>query len=375
VPYKSLGYFLSGKPFARRRKSAMPEDGVIGKEREAEFNFYEELFSVIENRSFAKQIRSEECGNCTAIIAQKIFEGVCSSEASSFLVWTRLIEKIISFCHLPRFTEKVLESGELFMRMQISQEVEHLSNSPHTCLKTAIEELVFLAKKVYAKSHYLLFCRIAEPIFRTAPNYKLLCDEANIPESQRAMSVIKTLEAFRTELINKQKDPDLFIKGAKFPPAKKMKRKAVWSGGVCDILKSEDGQAASGTTRMKIIGFNPHEMKVYTRKTLKPAQVYTCTISFNCVDLPFMSEVTVEKEITNLPRYHREFMTKCKVEHCYLLKFVSNTDELKPHPHYYFLCMCHELFEQHRDWDAEVFAEVFCDAQWAPAALGEAQHV
>lgn len=349
----------------------MPDDRILENERSAYFDFLQELLLVIEQRPFERQVRSEECGCCTNSIAEQILQSVSDNKELSFLVLIRLLERIGKFVQVPHFTYRILESALVLMREQSAKHPYWANNSSHDHLCAAIRKFVKLAQEAYSKHQYLLFCRIAEPIIRISPGYEALCESAKIPLTQQATSCINEIKERTMELAVNQQKVENWVKVGrkKFPSLKKQRgTKQVWAGGECHILKSS-GEPAQRFPEMKVVNYDESGMMVYSRQLLENNRVYDCMVTFNCIDLPFVTQIAVDKRKLRIGVYQLECMKMCRVEHCYHLIYMNSADKPTPKPNYYYLSMCRSLFEQRTVWEPEAFVETFCNSYWAPAAL------
>lgn len=150
--------------------------------------------------------------------------------------------------------------------------------------------------------------------------------------------------------------------------------KRLWSGGTCsDLVRASTDPGHR--IELKVVTYSHERVAGYTRVALDPDASYTGNISFNCVDLPFRTLLTVNLSMTDAftksvasDPDRTSFLRQWGVVHQYVLDFQRGT----PSPQYYFLSMCRHLLEQPMECPHEIFGEVFCGDFHVPALLSGA---
>ncbi len=351
----------------------MSEDKVNG-QRGAGMDFFHIWLEAARLRSFERQIRSEECGCCLGAWSQDFYECLTQQQENGCLYLSELLRKIGAFVHLPRYTLWILESAAVLMRTAGQKLANGLSADPyHRSLADAVEELTDTAMRAFDAPQYLLFCRISQPLTQIGQTYAELCNRAGIPEDNNRR-VTECFDMVRRRIRKLQQDQKKDVDGWVNEGRKRLTHvrlpattKAIWSSGECTFYDT-DGKLRTLPTA-KVLRFTHKTMTVYSREPLENNCTYTCQVQFNCIDLPFVTRVMVESELTKLTAHEREISATCGAPHRYVLKFTGSLDHPQPEPHYYFLSMCRDLFELHIPWGTHAFTEVMCSNHWAKASL------
>jgi len=336
----------------------MPQENAYAKRYARELAILSQLFHVLGRRTFDRQIRSEECGCCTEVIAAEILRGTLLAGDLPFRELREVLYQNFSFYYMPRFTREVLRCGIDATKKEhcdLKRDGKPGPPSFHDTLADAITELAHTGLKHYQHARYLLFSRIAEPLRMIREEYLRLCDEVGAPEKRKAPefdlieSAVKQLVADQsvdgwTECYRQDRDVEL------------RRHKRVWSGGVCNLAVPDGGDV-----RVKVACFWRTGLAIYSQHMAKPNDIFRGTVSLNAIDLPLQVHLEVDGPATealreSLSRRSRASMLKgWGLEHTYVMDFKDST----PEPQYYFKSMCRHLLEEVSEWPMAMFAEMF----------------
>ncbi len=354
-------------------------------ERSVESVALQTLLSNMQSRLFARQLRSEECGCCMSALAEQLMNIILDNPPVPFHLLLRILPKIDSFHPLPRFVLKVLVCCLKFMQAEIEKDKAagvDPQPSAHQLVSDAIKTLSLRARRHYTNADWMLFSRIAEPLQMITAVYEDICNSCAMPQKQRATRYLKLVSKLRGELEEQQAD-DEWAKHNRCPLGDETQPKQVWSGGSCIPRQKEDdskldavrsgavhslqvlmeyckhmlaNEQKTGRPLLKILTYSQKTLVAYSRHRITK-DVHRCDLFLNSVDLPFTGSVKLMNVITRdkLPPSRQILMDKLSIQYCYECQF-----EDLPEPRYYFLSLCHDLFEQSIEWGPNSFSAMFC---------------
>ena len=349
----------------------------------------EAVFENMAARPFLRQMRCEECGDCTEELASAIAEALLSFEGGRFLTLTGLLSKLRSFASMPRLVLSVLDLSlracDRELKRQESADVDPEKPGVFDALNKAIREHVYYARDLLKQNRYLLFCRAAEPISQIREKYGDLADRVNASSKDVATEQIELLEDMIEDLGKAQdEDQDWTEYGKHIHQSDGKRERRLLGGGRCeDVERAATGKSGVrklGTQVVKILSYSRSFMTVYSNKPLpKGKMIYSATVRLNSVDLPMKAVFEVHHDATKDLRARektkeialagmeakeknaaemetRSFhQARWRLPELYVMECKGDG----PEPTYYFRSMCRHLVEKTREFPFEAFAEMY----------------
>jgi hypothetical protein len=348
-------------------------------------NLYIEILSVILGqisiRNFSYQIRSEECGECTNNVFKAINSFIQRDKIKEGINYFELLEGILPTKNkihmMPRFLRQYLN---IFIKILEKQKNDYTGIPPPiiTPICKKIDILIGLALKYFGDNEdnedddYLSFCRMVYPIREFWETFMKLVMEYNDPEVKKTSNKYEDIETSLIELGDRQ-TPRWINNHIPSDTNKNKRRRRIWSGGKCIIkTKREVGDPLKLKEipidkKVLIINFNKDYMTVCSKDEFREDDDFNCEIHFNSVDLPFEAKVIVKREIIedNIKDidYRNDLKTikkNTKFDYFYILRFKKGY----PKPKIYFLSLCGGLINQKKEWQPEIFLELFCISKY-----------
>lgn len=358
-----------------------PQD-LMEERRAREFALLVQLLSTVAQRPFDRQIRCEECGNCTKSLMENIFgkrvdedqqaHEALTSEYLSHVAVRELLYRSPMFHYMPKFTYELVSCALDVVDLEIDHLHRHGAAGPppsHRHISEAIKELANTARGFFKANRYLAFSRIAEPLLHIMVRYFEVCDRGGVPEKERAAVQLAAIDDMSQQLVRTQEASDDWTEVHRLRRQEERRRlKRIWSGGTCLNLvarsrrKASGRKTAGGSVDAKVVCFTRSSMVIYSPNVLEEGVTYESSEAhLNRVDLPLEIAVEVdpgESEALNgslACRGCSDIVTGWGFPFRYVLRFKDRT----PYPQYYFRSMCRDLLEHTIEWSPNVFAEMF----------------
>ncbi len=325
-------------------------------------NFLGTITNIANKRTFERQIRCEECAQCTLEILDFIITGIPNEkQKKNEDILRLLLQKIDGFRALPRFTLKVYNKTLDHLAGALEKAtVENKEAIPaiHNDFSEAIIKMCTNACQAFKQNHYLLFCRIAEPIFIIQDRYRDLIKLIAIGPDETALGALSELNDALKNLKDEISSNPYFTETLRRLPGDfaKPRLKRIWSAGSGEMHNPHVG-------KFSIVDYSHQYMRIYIRNTLHIRSSYKAFVNFNYSDMPFLIIMQINEDRTDKIRHEisasktRSLIKDFNIEHVYIMQFsiINNTSPLTGND-YYFDSMCRDLIET-REWDANLFEE------------------